>query len=101
MKAKLRTGALTERAAKGGKMRIWRDGPWRLYWGALPIPYGYTVLGVVERTDGDTGVLMLTDGGMFVQGNAGAIRSLDQKRVIKRLSIIGQWGWNRVSAGWL
>ena len=58
-------------------------GKWQLYWGPAPLPASSTALGTVTRDGHDTGALiMLGPTGRYVQGNAGAIRSLPQRDII-------------------
>ena len=63
-------------------MTIHRDGAWRAYWGSRWIPWGYMVLGTVDRGNGDAGAFMLSSEGLYVQGNTGTFRVLPQQRVI-------------------
>ena len=55
-------------------------GPWRIWWGAGPIPAGAVVAGTVRRRPGDHGALFII-GGRFWQGNAGTLRSLPTRLV--------------------
>ena len=50
-----------------------------LYWGAMPLPEGAVMLGCIYRNNGVGGALIRLQNGNYVQGNAGSIRSLDQK----------------------
>ncbi len=68
------------------RLVIDRQGPWALYWGNRPLPVGATAHGVVQRGDADTGALIRTAAGLYVQGNAGAIRTLDQRKVLAALA---------------
>jgi hypothetical protein len=52
-------------------------GPWRLYW-TSPLANGAKALGTVTRDGYDTGALIVTAKGIYVQGNAGSYRSLPQ-----------------------
>lgn len=65
-----------------GRLAVDPNGAWRLYWGNAPIPAGSQIAGTVSRDVGDTGALIRTAAGIYVQGNAGALRSLDQRKVI-------------------
>jgi len=56
-----------------------RSGPWRIY--APVLPQGAVALGTVRRSAGDTGALVRLASGVYVQANAGAIRTLDQRAV--------------------
>lgn len=56
------------------------SGNWRLY--TNTIPHGARALGTVARDGYDTGALVLIEAtGLYVQVNAGAVRSLDQRKV--------------------
>lgn len=48
----------------------------RLYWGAMTLPQGSELIGTVTRETGETGALIKLPTGIYVQGNAGALRSL-------------------------
>jgi len=50
------------------------------YWGAMPLPDGADMIGTIER-DGNAGALIRLRTGWYVQGNAGSMRSLDQRQV--------------------
>lgn len=64
------------------------DGNWRLYTSSLP-PMS-TVLGTVTRGGIDTGALARIDKtGVYVQINAGVVRSLDGRAVAAALGLIG------------
>jgi len=52
-----------------------------LYWGMMPLPVGSIALGIIDRGNGDKGVLIQLANGITVQGNAGSIRSLPQSEV--------------------
>jgi hypothetical protein len=54
---------------------------WNLYWGVSPLPTGAKALGIVERKLGERGALILLPTGIYVQGNAGSIRSLNQSAI--------------------
>jgi hypothetical protein len=54
-------------------------GPWWMYQGPqLP---GWEIVGTVRRDNGDAGALARSRTGQWVQLNAGAARSLDQRKV--------------------
>jgi hypothetical protein len=55
-----------------------------LYWGAMPLPVGAQCLGL-RRDLGDMGAVLLLASGAYVQGNAGAIRVLDEYEVPRAL----------------
>jgi len=70
-------------------MQINKDGNWRLY--TNTIPANATALGTVTRDEGDTGALVRIDAtGSYVQVNAGAIRSLDGRKVAAALGLTGR-----------
>ncbi len=55
-------------------------GKWRLYTNTIPV--GSVAIGTVTRGVGDTGALVRIEStGLYVQVNAGAIRTLDQRKV--------------------
>jgi len=56
--------------------------PWRLYWGAGPLPEGSTAIGTVTREPGDAGALLRMATGIYVQGNAAVVRTLPQTDVV-------------------
>lgn len=58
-----------------------KNGKWKLYWGGMPLPKGAEALGTVTRAEFDQGALILLQSGQYVQGNAGAVRALDQSAV--------------------
>lgn len=49
------------------------------YWGALPLPQGAVMLGCIYRKNGIGGALLRLQNGIYVQGNAGTTRLIDQK----------------------
>ncbi len=60
------------------------DGAWRLY--STIAPPGSTPLGIVRRENGESGVLArIEQTGIYVQINAGVIRTLDQRKVISAI----------------
>lgn len=65
--------------ANRGRLTVNADGNWRLY--ATTIPAGADVLGTVTQ-GAETGALIRCRGtGLYAQLNAGAVRSLDQRKV--------------------
>lgn len=56
-----------------------KSGNWKLYWGMSPLPTGAEALGTVQRETLEIGALIRLSTGIYVQGNAGAIRTLDQR----------------------
>lgn len=77
---------------------------WMLYWGSMPLPEGATALGVVNRAPGDTGALIRLASGVYVQGNAGGIRTLPQHETGDALAVsdaavaLGRKGGSKTSA---
>lgn len=68
-----------------GRLTVDKDGKWALYSSTLPA--GYTPLGTVTRDAYGTGALVrIESSGLYVQINAGAIRSLDQRKVSAALN---------------
>jgi hypothetical protein len=61
------------------------SGNWRIYTNTLPT--GASALGTVTRGIGDTGALVRTQAGIYVQCNAGVLRSLDQRKVAAALGV--------------
>lgn len=68
------------------RISIRTTAPWALYWGPGPLPNGATAHGTVTREEADTGALIRMATGVYVQGNAGAIRSLPQSEVAASLA---------------
>lgn len=68
-------------------LTITKNGNWKLYWGAMPLPEGSEALGVVNREPGDTGALIRLASGPYVQGNAGSIRTLPQHEITDALAV--------------
>ena len=68
------------------KISIRTTAPWALYWGPGPLPNGATAHGTVTRDEADTGALIRMPNGIYVQGNAGVIRSLPQSEVATSLA---------------
>lgn len=62
-------------------------GNWRLYWGAASLPIGAQALGTVKRDTLETGALIRLANGNYVQGNAGAIRTLPRREVEQALDL--------------
>lgn len=63
-----------------------RQGGWQFYWGPGRLPAGATALGTVTGGDFDHGALLRLASGVYVQGNAGVLRSLPQDQVQRRLA---------------
>ena len=62
-----------------------RAANWRMFTNTLPV--GAECLGTVSRSVGDTGALVRTQAGIYAQCNAGALRSLDQRKVREALRV--------------
>lgn len=68
-----------------GRLTVDLGGKWRLYTNTLPI--GSKPLGTVTRGIGDAGALVLIEAtGLYVQCNAGSLRSLDQAKVMAAIA---------------
>lgn len=68
-----------------GRLTVDLGGKWRLYTNHLPA--GSRAIGTVTRDGHDTGALVLIEEtGLYVQANAGAIRSLPQSKVSAALA---------------
>jgi len=61
-------------------LKVTKAGNWKLYWGEIPLPKDAEAIGVISRDSG-TGALILLESGNYVQGNAGGLRTLDQREV--------------------
>ena len=71
------------------KITVDTTGNWKLYTNTLPA--NSTPLGTVTRDDFDTGALVRIDAtGVYVQVNAGAIRSLDGRTIAAALGTAGR-----------
>jgi hypothetical protein len=68
------------------RLTIDQRGAWKLYAGAGWPPAGWTMHGTVTRGIGDTGALALSPAGVYCQVNAGAVRSLEQRKVVAALT---------------
>lgn len=62
-------------------LKVTKSGNWQLYWGYGPLPANAEALGTVQRETLETGALIRLGSGNYVQGNAGAIRTLPQREV--------------------
>lgn len=72
-----------------GRLVVDTNGNWRLY--TNTIPANSTPLGTVTRDESDTGALVRMDKtGVYVQVNAGTIRSLDGRKVAAALGTAGR-----------
>ena len=72
-----------------GRLTVDTDGNWRAYTQTLPA--SSTPMGTVTRDESDTGALVRIEAtGVYVQVNAGAIRSLDGRKVAAALGTAGR-----------
>ena len=72
-----------------GRLTVDASGNWQLY--TNTIPANATPIGTVTRDIGDTGALVrIETTGAYVQVNAGAIRSLDGRKVAAALGTAGR-----------
>lgn len=62
-------------------LKVTKSGNWQLYWGYTPLPANAEAIGVVQRETLETGALIRLSTGIYVQGNAGSIRTLPQRDV--------------------
>lgn len=65
-----------------GRLAVLIDGPWRLYTHPLP---GWQMIGTVQRGF-EIGALAKSPIGLYAQINAGAVSSLDQRKVSAAIS---------------
>jgi len=65
-----------------GRLAVLMGGPWRLYTRPLP---GWQMIGTVQRGF-EIGALAKSPAGLYAQINAGAVRSLDQRKVSAAIS---------------
>lgn len=72
-----------------GRLAVDTNGDWRLY--TNTIPANSTPLGTVTRDESDIGALVRIEAtGVYVQVNAGAVRSLDGRKVAAALGTAGR-----------
>lgn len=72
-----------------GSITVDPDGKWQIYTNTLPA--GADPLGTVTRDNGDTGALARIERtGAYVQVNAGAVRTLDGRKVAAALGATGR-----------
>ena len=79
-----------------GRITVALGGAWRLY--SNTIPSGSRALGTITRDIGDTGALVQIEAtGLYVQVNAGSVRTLPQSKVAAALAEVrtGQGGPGR------
>lgn len=62
-------------------LTVSKNGNWKAYWGLMPLPAGAEALGTVKRETEETGALIRLAIGNYVQGNAGAVRTLNGREV--------------------
>lgn len=63
-----------------GRLTVDPAGPWAIY--SRILPAGAAPHGTVSRAGGDTGALaMISATGLYVQVNAGVVRTLDQRKI--------------------
>ena len=68
-----------------GRLTVALGGAWRLY--SNTIPAGSRALGTITRDIGDTGALVQIEStGLYVQVNAGSVRTLPQSKVAAALA---------------
>jgi len=68
------------------RLHVARGGNWRLYAGPGWPLRDWQMIGTVTRGSGDVGALALSPAGVYCQVNAGAVRSLDQRKIIAALT---------------
>lgn len=56
-----------------------------MYWGIKPLPVGSELLGLIEIKPFRKGALIRLQNGVYVEGTAGAIRTLEQDKVARIL----------------
>ena len=66
-----------------GRLTVLLGGPWRLY--SHPLA-GWEMIGTVQRGM-EIGALGLSHAGLYAQINAGAVRSLDQRKIAAALDL--------------
>lgn len=79
-----------------GRLTVALGGAWRLY--SNIIPAGSRALGTITRKTGDTGALVQIEAnGIYIQVNAGVVRTLPQSKVAAALAEVrtGQGGPGR------
>lgn len=65
-----------------GRYTITTHGPWWLYTNVCPI--GWQMVGTIQRGL-EIGALAISPAGIYSQINAGAVRALDQRKVLSCL----------------
>lgn len=72
-----------------GRITVDPVGAWQIY--APTLPAGAVALGTVTRDGTDTGALVRYEAtGLYAQVNAGAVRSLDGRKVAAALGLTGR-----------
>jgi len=51
----------------------------RLYWGAMPLPTGSELIGLLARPSGELGAAIKMPSGIINQGNAGVMKATNCK----------------------
>jgi len=59
----------------------------KIYWGIKPLPVGAELLGLIELKPIRKGALIRLQNGIFVEGSAGSIRTLEQDKVEQALHL--------------
>lgn len=57
----------------------------KMYWGIKPLPVVAELLGLIELKPIRKGALIRLQNGVFVEGSAGSIRTLEQDKVARIL----------------
>lgn len=78
-----------------GRYTVQLDGKWRLYTRPL---VGWEMLGIIQRNH-DVGALARSPAGVLVQVNAGAVRSLDQRKAAAALDAANRGACNPDTRG--
>lgn len=65
-----------------GRLTVLVGGPWRLYTHPLA---GWEMIGTVQRGL-EIGALGLSPAGLYAQINAGAVRTLDQRKILAAMA---------------
>lgn len=62
----------------------------QLYWGPGPLPAGAVMVGAVYRSPGIAGAIIRLPTGLYAQGNAGTLRSVNQADMERAIVNRGQ-----------
>lgn len=60
-----------------------------LFWGPGPLPTGAVILGNVYRKPGIAGAIIRLPSGLYAQGNAGSLRSVNQTDIQRAIRQAG------------